>query len=299
MISEAFEFDAPDGTRLHGTLTRPGSHDSVPAALLLSGSGPLDRDSNMPGQVLNVASALASALVAHGVGSLRFDKRGVGRSSGDYLTTGFVQEADDAAAALNALRQADGVDGSRLTVIGHSVGATIAIRLASATSWLAGAVLLSGSAQRGAEVMRWQSDRIAASLRGPSRLFARRFLRRQERIRQRLLASTDDVVRVGRSSQPARWLREYMAYDPTADLRAIRCPVLAITGEKDVQVDPGDVARIGELIEADYSGFVPEELTHLLRRDSGPPGLATYGAQLERPVDPELLERVAEWTKAR
>jgi uncharacterized protein len=296
--AEALEFTADDGTRLHGTLTMPGSSDAVPAALLLSGSGPLDRDSNMPGQVLNVGSALASALATHGVASLRFDKRGVGRSSGDYLTTGFERETRDAGAALAALRRGSGIDVGRMTVIGHSVGATIAMRLASRNQWLAGVVLLSATIQSGAEVMRWQSERIAASLRWPSRLFRGRFLRRQEHVRQLLVASTEETVRIGRTELPARWFREHMAYDPTTDLRAIRCPVLAITGRKDVQVDPDDVARIGEQVGAGFSGETPETVTHLLRRHPGPPGLAAYRAQLKQPVDPELLERVAAWTSS-
>ena len=293
------ELTAHDGTPLDGTLTMSGTSDLVPAALLLSGSGPLDRDSNMPGQALNVGSAFAAALASHGVGSLRFDKRGVGRSSGDYLTTGFEQETHDAAAALDELRRRSGIDTRRVTVIGHSVGATIAMRLASENGWLAGAVLLSGAVHPGVDVMRWQSEQIAATLRWPSRLFAGRFVRGQEQVRHRLLGSTEDVERIRRTELPARWFREYMAYDPTADLRAIRCPVLAITGQKDVQVDPDDVERIGALVEGEFSGHTPEELTHLLRMHPGPPGLGTYRAQLKRPVDPDLLERVAIWTKAR
>ena len=253
----------------------------------------------MPGQVLNIGSALASALVSHGVGSLRFDKRGVSQSEGDYLTTGFEEEINDAAAALEALREAEGIDRSRVTVIGHSVGATVAIRLARRTQWLAGAVLLAASVRSGEEVMRWQTERIAGSLGWPSRLLAGRFKRRQADTRQRLLESTGDVVRVDGTDLPARWFREYMAYDPTEDLRAIRCPVLAITGRNDVQVDPDDVARLGELRDSSFSGATPEALSHILRRHPGPPGLATYPAQLEHPVDPELLGQVRTWVAAR
>jgi uncharacterized protein len=295
------ELDCHDGARLSGTLTTPEGTSDRPAvaALLLSGSGPLDRDSNMTGQALNVGNALASALAAHGVASLRYNKRGVGRSAGAYLTTGFEQETLDASAALEALRRLDGIDGDRTAVVGHSVGGTIAVRLASSDRTLAGAVLLSASAQTGAEVMRWQSERIAASLTGISRLFARRFLRRQERERRRLVDSSGDILRTGKTELPARWLREFMAYDPKADLPSLRCPVLAITGRSDLQVDPDDVAHIGELVTGEFSGHTPDELTHVLRRHPGPPSLATYPAQLERPVDPELLACVAAWIAAR
>ena len=90
--------------RLEGTLSLsddPGPH---PAALVLSGSGPLDRDSNMAGQRLDVAKALATGLAARGVASLRFDKRGVGKSGGEYLTASLSDETADASCALDALR---------------------------------------------------------------------------------------------------------------------------------------------------------------------------------------------------
>jgi len=294
---EPAAFAAVDGTQLRGTITRPPANPA-PAALVLSGSGPLDRDSNMPGQRLDVGKALAEALAAHGVGSPRYDKRGVGESGGDYLTTGFEQETSDAR-ALDALRRVPGIDAARVTVIGHSVGATIAIRLASDEQAPAAVVLLSGASRPGAVVMESQSERIAASMRGPSRLVKSWFLRRQERVRELLLSSSGDTVRVGRTELPARWFREYMAYDPASDLRSVRCPVLAITGRKDLQVDPGDVAHMSRLSEAPFTGETPDLLTHLLRSDTGPPGLSRYRAQLKAPVDADLLERVAVWTAAR
>ena len=128
------EFPADDGTRLAGTLTLPSAPGLVAGALLLSGSGPLDRDSNMPQQRLDVAAALAAALAAHGVASLRFDKRGVGASGGEYLSAGFQRETADAGAALAALRGSPSIDPERVAIAGHSVGATIAIRLAAAAA---------------------------------------------------------------------------------------------------------------------------------------------------------------------
>jgi pimeloyl-ACP methyl ester carboxylesterase len=288
-----------DGIALVGELVIPAGSAGLPAALLLNGSGPLDRDSNMPGQVLDVANALAAALADEGVGSLRFDKRGVGESEGEYLTAGFERETDDADAALAALRGTRQIDPQRVTVIGHSVGATIAIRLASRHDWVAGVVLLSASAQRGSEVMRLQSERIAATSRWFERPRAKSFLRAQQRVRERILESSADVELIGGQELPSRWLREFMAYDPVDDLAATRCPVLVVTGRKDVQVDPDDVERLGTLVAGSFEGETPADLTHVLRRHRGRPGIDTYAKQLTRAVDAELLERVATWVAAR
>src|SRR5687767_8912836 len=89
---------------LAGALTRPDAAGRHPAVLLIHGSGPIDRDSAMPGMALGLGPALAGALAGHGCVVLRFDKRGVGASTGDYLSTGFHDECRDAAAALDALR---------------------------------------------------------------------------------------------------------------------------------------------------------------------------------------------------
>ena len=296
-MDERLELVADDGVRLVGTLTRAEPADGlVPAALLISGSGPLDRDSNMRRQKLEIASAIAAALAARGVASLRIDKRGIGESGGDHLRAGFDRETADATAALAALRAGGRIDPTRITVIGHSAGAIIAIRLAAADGALAGVVLLSAAARNGTEVMRDQSERIAGSLRGLGRLVAGPLERRQERARRLLLDSSEDVVRIDGKKLPARWLREYMAYDPAADLPRVRCPVLAITGAKDLQVDPEDVSRIGALVAGPFDGEIPADLTHVLRRQAGPPSLSAYRALLRGPVDAALLDRIASWT---
>lgn len=95
------------------------------------------------------------------------------------------------------------------------------------------------------------------------------------------------------------WLREYLVHDPRDDLAAIDRPVPAITGAKDVQVDPDDVERIGGLVTGTFDSEVPGDLTHLLRRDPAPPGLWRYRAQLARPVDGWIVQRIAEWARCR
>jgi pimeloyl-ACP methyl ester carboxylesterase len=287
------------GALLAGTLTRPDEDDRRPGALLINGSGPIDRDSAMPGMTLGLGRALAAALAEHGCALLRYDKRGVGASGGDYLRTGFHDECDDASAALAVLRAHPGVDPDRVFVVGHSTGAVVAVNLVRATAPPAGYVLLAGAARPGERVMAWQSARIAATLPWPLRPLGPVLERHQARERARVRDSTaDGHDRMPRSRLTDRWLREYMAHDPGPDLAAIDRPVLAVTGGKDVQVDPAEVARIGGLVTGPFDGEVPGDLTHLLRRDSGPPGLWRYRAQLRKPVDGWVVERVVAWAGA-
>jgi hypothetical protein len=75
--------------------------------------------------------------------------------------------------------------------------------------------------------------------------------------------------------------------------------VLAITGEKDLQVEAADVAEIGRLVGGPFTGSTPANLTHVLRTDDGPPSLAGYRAQLEKPIDAGLVEQVVAWSAAR
>lgn len=99
------------------------------AALLFCGSGPFDRDSNMPGQALNVGGALASTLTGHGMASLRYDDRGVGQSGGDYLTTVSTTRQAPRAPRWRRLAALPGNDANRLTVVGSRLREPVAAAL--------------------------------------------------------------------------------------------------------------------------------------------------------------------------
>ena len=295
VTSRSMSIVCDDGVELSGTAVIPEREGVVPSVLLLSGSGPLDRDSNFPGQRLDISSTFAEALGAVGVASVRFDKRGVAESSGDFLSTGFDRETSDAAAAFEAMRSFDCIDPERLGVMGHSVGATIAARLATRSKRVAFAVLLGCATSSGAEVMAWQTDRIAEGLPGPSWTLGRRFRRKQAQLFLRIDATKGDVIRAGRQRIPARWMREYRAHEPIADLISVRCPVLAITGRKDIQVDPTETARLEGAVGGPCTTAIPSGLTHVLRATTREPSITRYGKLLEKPVDTDLVETVTAW----
>ena len=238
---------------LAGTLQ--SADDPRGGVLLLNGSGPLDRDSNMPGQRLDVAKTLAHALEQAGLTSLRIDKRGVGGSTGDALTGGFHDETADARAALDYLAE---VVAGPLVVAGHSMGGTIALRLATHAR-VEAVVLLATPAQPLRTVIPWQTERITESLPGPSWAVPRFLQALQRRTWQEIEESTDDTIRRMFKRHPARWFREALDHDPRDDLAALMCPLLAITGRKDLQVDADDVATMAATVQGPFHGETPSQ----------------------------------------
>ncbi len=279
------------GHRLTGTLLTPTTN-RAPVALLISGSGPIDRNSNTKRAGVDVMRQVAEHLASAGIGSLRYDKRGVGASGGNYLTTGLYDNVADAEAALALLRREAECPSGPVVVVGHSEGALIAAELAAADPTIAGVVLLAGAARSGEDIVWWQSEQITRSMPAPLRAL---LLGRQRRRVRRLIASTGDTTGPFFARANARWHREFLAHDPTRSLQQIAIPVLAVTGEKDIQVDPDDVARIGRLVTGPFTGSNPADLTHLLRTDHGRASIWTYKRQAKRPVDPDLLALTAQW----
>lgn len=284
---------ADDGLRLSGTLTLPTGTGPHPAVLLLHGSGRLDRDANTRRLRTGYGPPLAAALAQEGIATLRYDRRGVGATPGDWRATGFTDNRRDAAAALRAL--AGRPDIRTVGVIGHSEGAVHAMSLGTHPD-VAAVVLLAGYACRGEDALRRQGRMIAQDLPAFARPALRAFAGRQlARIKQ----SNTDVTRVAGVPVNARWMREMLAHDPRADLANIRVPVLAVTGGKDIQVDPADLAEIHRLVPGEAEVRRIDDLTHLLRRDPGRPSVRSYRDQLSRPVDADLLAQVTSWLARR
>jgi hypothetical protein len=112
----------------------------------------------------------------------------------------------------------------------------------------------------------------------------------------RMSATTGDIARVGLRRVNARWTREFLAYDPAVDLARCRVPVLALTGGKDLQIDPDQLDAIRAALAGPVTISRPAEVTHTLRRQPGKPSLLAYRKELRRPVDPDLLTEVVGWT---
>jgi uncharacterized protein len=206
------------------------------------------------------------------------------------------QRAADVRAARDWL--AAKTSGLPLLAIGHSEGTYYAEQLA-ADEEAAGAVLLSGPARSGGDVLTYQvaelADRIPASAKLILRLMRTDVVRAQRKNLSRIMASTADVMRVQGTRVNARWTRDFVTYDPAPVLARITVPVLAITGAHDLQVPPEDVEVMGRLVQGPFEGHVVADLSHLLRPDPDSIGPRGYRRQARQPVSPEVLRLITDW----
>lgn len=291
------------GAHLTGTLTLPAGEGAHAVALLLPGSGPIDRDGDHRSLPLGVGRDLAHALAHGGVASLRYDKRGVGTSEGVWLRAGLTDTIADAGAALTWLRARPEVRADAAFLVGHSEGALVATALAGDRDRreedIAGVVLLGGAAKNGEETLAWQTRQIAGGLPAPVRtllgLLRIDVVAKQRAAVARLRATTTDTARIQGRRVNARWHRELLALDPQPLLARVGAPVLAVTGGKDLQVDPADLDTIAATVPGPVQAILMPDLTHVLRSDPSVPTIRAYRRLARLPTDGRLLELVVDW----
>lgn len=271
--------------------------------LFLAGSGRTDRDDNAGRLKIDLFPPLVDAFTQIGFATFRYDKRGVGASQGDFLATGFYDLAADAEKAIEFLSSLEQIDSSKIFVIGHSEGAMLAARLAAGKAKVAGAVLLAGSAKSGEETMLWQAKQIVGSLKGFNKVLIKFLridvLRSQRKTLDRLKVTTEDSSRIQGKRINAKWMREFLAYDPIQDLTAVKVPILAITGAHDIQVDPKDLAVMAKSVAGEIDTHELPGLSHLLRDDPERAGLSAYRRQAKQPLDRKLIKLVSDWFYSR
>jgi uncharacterized protein len=290
---------------LAGTLVLPRGDGPFPAVLFIHGSGPLDRDENMPGQRLDIFNTFAKHFAELGIASLRYDKRGCGRSTGDYHSAGQTEFLADADACLAELVR-DPRFSHRL-LLGHSEGTIISARL-SLERDVAGLVLLTPFVARIEAILMSQASHAEAAMRetkGVSGFIARALIamghrptRGQRKLIDALRSTSESVLRMGGRRIEAKSLRELLELDPAAIYARVRAPMLLVSGEKDVQCDPADANRIAALAGEKAKAIVVPDLTHILRLDPGPPSFAAYPNLIRQPMDPHVLRLVGEWITA-
>lgn len=296
-----------DGTRLAGTLTLPDC-DPMSMVVMIHGTGPLDRDENAGKKAgrLDIFNVLARDLAAAGHASLRYDKRGCGTSGGHYLIHDQADLIADVRAWIDVARNRGfGRPGAApVFLLGHSEGTIIAPRAAEGRDDVAGLVLICPFVQPVEEMLLAQATQLgrdAKEMPGIGGALWRAVLwlaggaeAAQRRIVARIRATEAPVIRVLGRREPARSLRDLLALDNRAIHAANRLPTFLLVAGKDVQCAPEDGAEIAAL-NPNAELLEIGDLTHILRRDAGPPSFSAYTEQLKRPIDPAVSAAVVDW----
>ncbi|MBJ7535716.1 alpha/beta fold hydrolase [Rhodomicrobium vannielii ATCC 17100] len=270
---------------LHGTITLPEGEQRTTAVLILPGSGPVDRDGNIPGMPNNSLKLLATGLADQGIASLRIDKRGIGKSRSvafreDDLRFGTYVE--DAVRWIDFLRTQDRV--SRVAVLGHSEGALVAT-LAAQRADVTTLVLVAGPGVPFAELLERQLERagVPDGLRATSRTIAAS-LQRGERIE----TVPPELAALYRPSEQP-YLISLFSLDPVAELAKTRCRLLIVQGTTDIQIDTADAEGLAKA-RADAKVVFIEGMNHVLKNapSDRAANFKTY-AEPDRPLAPQLI----------
>ncbi len=331
-----FPYDSRDVTfrngdvTLAGTLSFPKGAGPFPAVLLISGSGPQNRDEAIMGH--KPFLVLADHLTRNGIAVLRFDDRGVGESTGSFADATTKDFASDAEVGVAYLKTLEEIDAKHVGLIGHSEGGIVAPMVAARSPDVTFVVLMAGVGVPIEDLLREQSRLllkangaddayVAANEALAKRMFA---IAKQEKDRtvrkQRLQELAQSVIdSVAASGQPladgdkagiergaemlsTRWMNYLLTYDPAPTLRRVRVPVLAINGELDLQVSPSqNLPPIKAALESggnhDVTTLELPMLNHLFQTaTTGNP--AEYGT-IEETISPAALKVITDWIVAR
>jgi len=314
------------GITLAGTLTLPPRKGPFPAVLLITGSGPQDRNETIYNH--RPFLVLADYLTRQGIAVLRVDDRGVGESTGDFSQATSEDFASDVLAGIEYLKARKEINPKQIGIIGHSEGGLIAPMVAVKSPDLAFIILMAGTGLTGEEILYLQGALISRVMGVSEEDIAknRQFNEKifslikeekdekiiEEKLRQMFMGDwaelneeekskigdPEEYLKVQLQSLLSPWLKFFLTYDPKPTLSKVKCPVLAINGEKDLQVPPKEnLSAIEEaLIAGGNKNFTVKELAglnHLFQ--TAQTGLPTEYAKIEETISPVALKIVGDW----
>jgi len=320
------------GVELAGTLTLPPGEGPFPAAVLVTGSGPQDRNETLLGH--KPFLVLADYLTRHGIAVLRYDDRGVGKSTGVYATATSEDNASDALAAVEFARRRPEIAPEKVGIVGHSEGGLVGPLVAAHSPDVAFVVMLAGPGLPGREILHLQGSLIARA-GGASEAAVEQNWQIQKKMfdivaaepdpeaaAPKLLAAlkeavaalppdvraqaemqtSDEALKAQVAQVNSPWMRFFLTYDPRPTLEKVHVPVLALDGEKDLQVPPKeDLAEIEEALRRggnkDVTTKLLPGLNHLFQHATT--GAPSEYAQIEETFAPEALGAVSSWILAR
>lgn len=308
------------GVRLSGTLTTPKNAAKSPVVVLISGSGPQDRDETLMGH--KPFLVLADYLTRNGIAVLRYDDRGYGKSTGNFAAATTEDFASDVKAAVDFLKKRSDIDASKIGLMGHSEGGIIAPMVAQSGDDVDFIVLLAGTGVSGYDVLLMQMEwLLTAQKASPEAITKARHTQKTimdyaktgdpELYKQatNLLVSEIALSEPNTTKQKqlaeqsikqmeSPWMKFFLTYNPVEALKGVKCPVLAVNGTKDMQVPSKQNLNIIESAlklsgNKDVTIIEFDGLNHLFQECVT--GSPDEYAKIEQTFSPKALKEITDW----
>ncbi|MDI9258160.1 alpha/beta fold hydrolase [Flavobacterium sedimenticola] len=321
--------NAKAGITLAGTLTLPKGKNDFPTVVLLTGSGPNDRDHSIFGHKNFLV--LADFLTKAGIGVLRVDDRGVGASGGSFASASVLDLADDASAAVDFLSAYPGINAQKIGLIGHSLGAELAAVVAAKNRKVHFIVMMAGGAQPLSEVILEQTkliyknkvstaaldlntallELLFQSLQNNDDLVSAKlqFTEGLEKLNPKAALLTKEELQILELESPLttkgfnhfftpNWKID-LFYDCTVDLAKTTIPVLALNGNLDTQVVPDNLKIIEKVLSArsnsKHKTILYDGLNHLFQ--PADTGLPEEYKDIEITIDEAVVSDMITWIR--
>ena len=312
------------GITLAGTLTLPKQDGIFPAVILISGSGPQNRDEELMGH--KPFLVLSDYLTKNGIAVLRYDDRGVAASKGNFKTATSVDFATDVEAGIAYLKTRKEINKSKIGLIGHSEGGIIAPMVATQSKDVAFIVLLAGTGIQGDQLLLLQqqligkasgmSDEALQKIKSNNtKIFdiankstsieqlqtdLTNYIKQNPSTEKPAGMTEEEFVKLQVQQIATPWMHCFIKYNPAPTLEKVKCPVLALNGEKDLQVPPKE--NLGAIKAALLKGgnknvtaIELPNLNHLFQecKTGSPQEYAT----IEQTFSPTALTEITKWIK--
>lgn len=314
------------GINLAGTLTLPQKKGVYPAVILISGSGPQDRNEELAEH--KPFLVLSDYLTRNGIAVLRYDDRGTAFSEGDFNSATSLDLATDVESAVAYLKKRKEIDKKNIGLIGHSEGGLLAPLVAVESKDVAFILMLAGPGIPGDKILLLQQQLIAEAsgvskeeikatkrinkeifkivkkssdieqLKNDLRNHLEKFLAQNPKLKKPYGMTDDEFINLQIKTYTTPWMQYFINYNPASTLKKVKIPVLALNGEKDLQITPKEnLSAIKKALQiAKNKNVTVKELpslNHLFQEaDTGAP--QEYQL-IEQTYSPTALTAILNW----
>lgn len=316
------------GIHLAGTLTLPKKEGVFPAVILITGSGPQNRNEELAGH--KPFLVLSDYLTRNGIAVLRYDDRGTAMSEGNFNSATSEDLANDVKSAVAYLTTRKEIDPGKIGLIGHSEGGLIAPLVAIQSKDISFIVMLGGPGVSGDKILQIQQRLIAEAsgvseeeikgiervnkkifnivkkssdielLKTDLRYTLQKFLNENPDFKKPDHMTAEEFIHLQTETYATPWMQYFIRYNPVNTLKKVKIPVLALNGEKDLQITPKENLNaikkaLRKAKNKNMTIMELPDLNHLFQEvDTGAP--QEY-QKIEQTYSPTVLKEILHWIK--